>query len=118
MRQINSCSKSHSRHRAVTFDTDITQSPMDYTWNNLSMATLQYLGRYCLALQHPAIVDGQCRPTMVKKSKGTSACDSGLFDSEISQGCKAPPPTPEPTSKDENISNILDITRLKKPKLI
>ncbi|CAH3129473.1 unnamed protein product [Pocillopora meandrina] len=64
---------------------------MDYMWNNLSMATQQYLGKYCLAPQHPT----------------------------ISEGCEAPPPNPEPASEDENTSNILDITRLKKlPKLI
>ena len=119
LQQINSCSKSHSRHRAVTFDTDISRSPMDYTWNNLSMATQQYLGKYCLAPQHFEIFDSQRGPTMARKTRGTSACDSGHFNSETSQGCKAPPPTPEPTSKDENTSNILDITRLKKlPKLI
>ncbi|RMX53199.1 hypothetical protein pdam_00020630 [Pocillopora damicornis] len=64
---------------------------MDYTRNNLSMATQQYLGKCCLAPQHPA----------------------------ISEGCKAPPPTPEPASKNEITSNIFDITRLKKlPKVL
>ena len=83
------------------------------------MATQQYLGKYCLAPQHSEIFDGQRGPTMARKTRGTSACDSGHFNSKTSQGCKAPPLTPEHTSKDENTSNILDITRLKKlPKLI
>ena len=83
------------------------------------MATQQYLGKYCLAPQHPTISKGQHRPTMARKSKRTSACDSERFNSETFQGCEAPPPTPEPASKDENTSNILDITRLKQlPKLI
>lgn len=113
LQKINSHGKSHSRQRAVTFDNDISQSPMDYTWNNLSMATQQYLGKYCLAPKHP---DGL---TKARKTKGISSSDSGLLNSETFQGCKAPPPTPEPTSKEENTSNILDITRLKKlPKLI
>ena len=119
LRQINSCGKSHSRHRAVTFENDISQSPMDYTWNNLSMATQQYLGKYCLAPQHPTISEGQHGPTIARKSKRTSACDSELLNSETFRGCEVPPPTPEPASKNENTSNILDITRLKKlPKLI
>ena len=46
-------------YRAITFENDISRSPMDYTWNNLSMATQQYLGKYCLAPQQPAIFDGQ-----------------------------------------------------------
>ncbi|XP_022800831.1 uncharacterized protein LOC111338596 [Stylophora pistillata] len=113
LQKINSHGKSHSRQRAVTFDNDISRSPMDYTWNNLSMATQQYLGKYCLAPKHP---DGL---TKARKTKGISSSDSGLLNSETFQGCKAPPPTPEPTSKEENTSNILDITRLKKlPKLI
>ena len=92
---------------------------MDYMWNNLSMATQQYLGKYCLAPQHPTISEGQHGPTMDRKSKRTSACDSKLFNSETFRGCEAPPPNPEPASEDENTSNILDITRLKKlPKLI
>ena len=76
LRQINSCGKSHSRHRAFTFDDDISRSPMDYTWNNLSMATQQYLGKYCLAPQNPTISEGQHGPTMARKSKRTSTCDS------------------------------------------
>ena len=117
--QITSWCKRHSHYRAVTFHNDISWSLMDYMWNNLSMATQQYLGKYCLAPQHPTISEGQHGPTMDRKSKRTSACDSELFNSETFRGCEAPPPNPEPASEDENTSNILDITRLKKlPKLI
>ena len=94
--QITSWSKSHSHHRAVTFHNDISRSLMDYMWNNLSMATQQYLGKYCLAPQHPTISEGQHGPTIARKSKRTSACDSELFNSETFRGCEAPPPTPEP----------------------
>ena len=74
--QITSWSKSHSHQRAVTFHNDISWSLMDYMWNNLSMATQQYLGKYCLAPQNPTISEGQHGPTMARKSKRTSTCDS------------------------------------------
>ena len=123
LQHINSHRKSHSRERAVTFNNDISRSPMDYTWNNLSMATQEYLGKYCLAPKHPENSDGKpgfsIGVTMARKVNGITSGRTGLYNSETSQGCTAPPSTPEPTSKDESTSKILDITRLKKlPKLI
>lgn len=115
--------KHHSRDRAVTFNDAMSHSAVDYTWNNLSMATKDYLGKYCLAPKHSRNSDdkhgGRIGVTTSRKEGDLTNGRTGLNTSVEMQGCKAPPPTPEPTKKDENNSQILDITRLKKlPKLI
>lgn len=123
LQQINKPQKHHSRDRAVTFNDTMSRSAVDYTWNNLSMATKDYLGKYCLAPKYSGNSDDKngerIGVTTARKGEDIINGRTGLHTSVESQGCKAPPPTPEPTSKDENTSQILDITRLKKlPKLI
>lgn len=123
LQQINGHRKNHGRDRAVTFNDSVSCSAVDYTWNNLSMATKDYLGKYCLAPKHSGNPDskncGRTGVTSAKKSTDITNRRAGPHASMEYQGCKAPPPTPEPTNKDEGTSQILDITRLKKlPKLI
>lgn len=123
LQKINGHHKNHSRDRAVTFNDSVCQSAVDYTWNNLSMATKDYLGKYCLAPKHSdKSEDKNCEQigvTTARKATDFTNGRGGLHTSVEYQGCKAPPPTPEPTSKGESTSQILDITRLKKlPKLI
>ena len=101
----------------------MSYSAVDYTWNNLSMATKDYLGKYSLAPKHSGNSDDKhderTGVTASKREGNFTNGRSGLHTSLESQGCKAPPPTPEPANKDENTSQILDISRLKKlPKLI
>ena len=124
LEQISNHHKTHSRDRAVTFNESICRSAVDYTWNNLSMATQDYLGKYCLAPKHAGNLDDKngerIGVTTARKVTDVSSRRTGLHCSSASQGCNAPPPTPEPASKDdESTSQILDITRLKKlPKLM
>ena len=125
--------KKHSRDRAVTFSVleearstslrkgsvDLSSlSATDYTWNNLSMATRDYLGKYCLGPTQPGDSVESSKGTAEKKVTEVSNRSERSHSSVTSQGCTAPPCTPEPTNKDENDSQILDIMRLKKlPKL-
>ena len=124
LQQISKAPKHHSRDRAVTFRDSMSHSAVDYTWNNLSMATKDYLGKYCLAPKHSGDSDQdkhgeQIGATTARKKGDISKGQTGIHTLVESQGCKAPPPTPEPTNNDDNNSQILDITRLKKlPKLI
>ncbi|KAJ7383823.1 hypothetical protein OS493_025695 [Desmophyllum pertusum] len=124
LEQISNHHKTHSRDRAVTFNESLCRSAVDYTWNNLSMATQDYLGKYCLAPKHAGNLDDKngerIGVTTARKVTDVSSRRTGLHSSAASQGCSAPPPTPEPASKDdESTSQILDITRLKKlPKLM
>ena len=123
LQQISKPYKHHSRDRAVTFNDSMLHSAVDYTWNNLSMATKDYLGKYCLAPKHSGNSDDKhdeiIAVTTSRKDRDFTNGRKELHTSVESQGCKAPPPTPEPTSKDGRNSQILDITRLKKlPKLI
>jgi len=123
LQQISKPHKHHSRDRAVTFNDSMSHSAVDYTWNNLSMATKDYLGKYCLAPKHSENSDdkqGEQIGAMTPRKKEDFTNAQTKFHSSVeSQGCKAPPPTPEPTHKDGSNSQILDITRLKKlPKLI
>ena len=130
---MSSHHKKHSRDRAVTFSVleeasstslrkgsvDLSSlSAMDYTWNNLSMATRDYLGKYCLGPTQPGDSVESRKETAEKKVSEVSNSSERSHSSVTSQGCTAPPCTPEPTNKDENDSQILDIMRLKKlPKL-
>ena len=140
--QITGHHKSQSRTRAVTFSAfpDAEKSSLtgrmlferehvcnssssngpDYTWNNLSMATKEYLERYCLAPQQhrtPRQKDANIGSSPKNVSEESSGADRGPSSKELSYGCKAPPSTPEPNAK-SNGSKILDINRLKKlPKL-
>ena len=124
LQQINGRQKNHSRNRAVTFNDSVCKSAVDYTWNNLSMATRDYLGKYCLAPKQSGNISddktsGQIGVTSAGKATDISNGRTRLHTSAELHGCKAPPPTPEPTGKDESTSQILDIMRLKKlPKLI
>ena len=140
LQQISSHSKNHGRDRAVTFSVlpegvsvlsrkgtvekgnlcdSSSLTAMDYTWNNLSMATKEYLGKYCLAPQKPSDSNGgnvDCNAAM--KGSDDTRERLGQQISVTSQGCRAPPCTPEPTERGDSGSQILDITRLKKlPKL-
>lgn len=122
LQRISKPHKHHSCDRVVTFHDSMSHSAVDYTWNNLSMATKDYLGKYSLAPKHSGNSDNQhgeqIGATTARKKEDFSNGRTGLHTSVKSQGCKAPPPTPEPTNKDDK-SQILDITRLKKlPKLI
>lgn len=125
LQQISKPHKHHSRDRAVTFNDSMLHSAVDYTWNNLSMATKDYLGKYCLAPKHSGNSDDK-HGELIGPGVTTSRKDGdltngrkGLHTSVKSEGCKAPPSTPEPINKDGSNSQILDITRLKKlPKLI
>ena len=88
---------------------------VDYTWNNLSMATKNYLGKYCLA---PRELVRSNNSQVDQHETEAKSKHEGPNSSLASQGCSAPPCTPEPTTKNEADSQILDITRLKKlPKL-
>lgn len=88
---------------------------VDYTWNNLSMATKDYLGKYCLAPRE-LVKSGDCR--VDKQLPEAKNGQKGPKTSFASQGCSVPPSTPEPAKKNDGDSQILDITRLKKlPKL-
>ncbi|KAL9951590.1 hypothetical protein ACROYT_G044274 [Oculina patagonica] len=123
LQQINGHRKNHGRDRAVTFNDSVCQSAVDYTWNNLSMATKDYLGKYCLAPKQSGKSEDknyeQLGVTTARKATDFSNGRRELHTSVEYQGGKAPPPTPEPANKGESTSQILDITRLKKlPKLI
>ena len=123
LQQISKPHKHHSRDRTVTFHDSMSHSAVDYTWNNLSMATKDYLGKYCLAPKHSGNLDDthgeQIGATTARKKEDFTNGQTRLHSSVESQGCKAPPPTPEATNKNGSNSQILDITRLKKlPKLI
>lgn len=141
LQQISSHRKKHGRDRAVTFSVlpegvsvlsrkgnvekghlqcdSSSLTAVDYTWNNLSMATKEYLGKYCLAPQKPSDSDGgnvDCNAAM--KGSDETGERLGQQISVRSQGCTAPPCTPEPTKRGDSDSQILDIRRLKKlPKL-
>ena len=139
LRQISDHRKNHSRERAVTFSVlqevrnvssrkgslekdhlcdSSSLTAMDYTWNNLSMATKEYLGKYCLAPRQPGNPVGEKGDGPKEGSDMSSGSRTGPQTSVASQGCSAPPSTPEPTNRDSSDSQILDITRLKKlPKL-
>ena len=130
---MSSHHKKHSRDRAVTFSVleetrstslrkvsvDLSSlSATDYTWNNLSMATRDYLGKYCLGPTQPGDSVESSKGTAEKKVSEVSNRSERSHSSLTSQGCTAPPCTPEATNKDENDAQILDIMRLKKlPKL-
>ena len=138
LRQISNHRKNHSRERAVTFSVlqeersvlsrkgslgkdhlcdSSSLTAIDYTWNNLSMATKEYLGKYCLAPRQLGNPDGE-KCDAAKDVSDISHGRTGLQTSVTSQGCSAPPSTPEPANRDGSDSQILDITRLKKlPKL-
>jgi len=83
------------------------------------MATKEYLGEYCLAPTQPGDSgSGTGYWNSVRKVSDTSNGKAEPHNSVASQGCSAPPSTPEPTKGDDSNSQILDITRLKKlPKL-
>lgn len=109
----------HARNESVV-------GSSDYTWNNLSFATRNYLGKYHLAPAGcaNAKTDNEARggdagaPADGQNEgpeKAYCAADGGAH-SMASQPCGAPPPTPEP--RHNEAANILDIGRLKKlPKL-
>lgn len=115
--------REHLRNLSVVSDSD-------YTWNNLSFATKNYLGKYHLVptgYTNPKNKAEKQRDGVElpcdKKVQGLERVEEAECSVEdrshstASQGRVAPPPTPEPTST-ENSSNILDISRLKKlPKL-
>lgn len=140
LQQISGRRKTRSRDRAVTFsvlqeDRSVLSrkgsvekehlcdassvTAMDYTWNNLSMATKEYLGKYCLVPGKPAnSASGTGNQKVATKVTDITSETAASHTSAASQGCSAPPSTPEPSSKNESDSQILDITRLKKlPKL-
>jgi len=140
LQQISSQRKNNSRHRAVTFSVlqegsgvlsrkgsvekdhlcdSSSMTAMDYTWNNLSMATKEYLGKYFLAPTQPCDSGGGTGDwNSVRKLSDTSHGKAEPQASVASQACNAPPSTPEPAKGDDTDSQILDITRLKRlPKL-
>ena len=133
LQHMSSHHKKHSRDRAVTFSVleetrstllrkgsvDLSSlSATDYTWNNLSMATRDYLGKYCLGPTQPGDSVESRKETAEKKVLEVSNGSERSHSPVTSQGCTAPPCTPEATNKDENDAQILDIMRLKKlPKL-
>ena len=88
---------------------------VDYTWNNLSMATKDYLGKYCLAPRELV----RSNDSQIEQHEREAESEHKRPKSSLAaQGCSAPPCTPEPTTKNEADTQILDITRLKKlPKL-
>lgn len=88
---------------------------VDCTWNNLSMATQDYLQRYNLVGQNKQ-TKSKNRTDEDSHVSGSHTPDESREESIASIRCSAPPSTPEPRHTE---ARILDIKRLRNlPKLL